>query len=224
MEIARATTPWRAEKGGPLRAGVNAFGVGGINAFILLESHENVRDRLADAGRRLFPFSAKNESGLRRAAAAFLTWLDGADRDADLGHVAHTLQTGRDAMSCRFVVVAANHAGLRDALSAYLENRAHADLYRVDSVSEQANHDKTAPTAVAKPQQLARFWVNGGALDWSELALCPGGKRVPLPGYPFERRAFPLPGRQKDADQTRIDQIRAVQPSVLAPTLKPDFL
>lgn len=116
---------------GPLFACVNSFGYGGANAHVVLEQAPRVEKRSEGApltSTSLFPLSAKSEEALRQKAADLLVRLDeGEVRLDDLGY---TLGAGRAHHEHRLALGAACAEELREALSAFVENKDHeAVLY-----------------------------------------------------------------------------------------------
>ncbi|WP_338932817.1 SDR family NAD(P)-dependent oxidoreductase [Streptomyces netropsis] len=162
FHLVRSAQAWPRPPGRPRRAGISSFGYGGVNAHVVLEEAEPARAPQRPHGPWVFPLSARTPQALRRYAAALLTALD---RTPDLADVAYTLQHGRDAMTERLAVTAADRHTLAAALSAAAEGADHPAL---------ARHDGTAP---------ADRWVAGQQVEWPQ-----GGVLVPLPTYPFERR------------------------------------
>ncbi|MFD9830860.1 type I polyketide synthase, partial [[Kitasatospora] papulosa] len=135
VELVTEQRPW-PRTGRPRRAGVSSFGVSGTNAHVILEQPDS-DDRAEDPagvpatdpdaahlthgsdagdGARVplvFPLSARGEAALRARAADLLP-LAGTTEPADL---AHALATTRAALADRAVLVAADRAELRAALT-----------------------------------------------------------------------------------------------------------
>ncbi|MFD9916588.1 type I polyketide synthase, partial [[Kitasatospora] papulosa] len=135
VELVTEQRPW-PRTGRPRRAGVSSFGVSGTNAHVILEQPDS-EDRAEDPagvpatdpdaahlthgsdagdGARVplvFPLSARGEAALRARAADLLP-LAGTTEPADL---AHALATTRAALADRAVLVAADRAELRAALT-----------------------------------------------------------------------------------------------------------
>ncbi|MDO8540963.1 MAG: SDR family NAD(P)-dependent oxidoreductase [Opitutaceae bacterium] len=111
---------WR-DDGLPRRAGVMATGMGGTNAFVVLEeAPAAVAPAVpAPSGPHLLVISAKTPTALDAAARNFADVLDSPpakDADGDfLSRVAHTLQTGRRLFAHRRFVVS---QGCEDAAGA----------------------------------------------------------------------------------------------------------
>ncbi len=96
--------PWQTA-GGPLRAGVSAFGVGGTNAHVILEeAPERVPSDVA-SGAQLLLVSARTPTALGNAAARLADHL-AAHPDGNLADTAWTLARGRKAFVQRTHVVA----------------------------------------------------------------------------------------------------------------------
>ncbi len=149
-------------------AGVSSFGMGGTDVHVLVAEPPADRDTDTaepgeeDTGEYVLPVSARDPAALREAAARLRDHL-AAHRPA-LADVAHTLAAGRRAFGCRAAVVA---AGVDEAVRAL---------------------DSLAPGQVAGAGALraaARSWVDGAP----ELPGT-GGRRIPLPTYPFQRTRF----------------------------------
>ena len=163
--------PWRQK--GPRRAAVNSLGVGGTNAFVVLEqapARKPAAKRRAGAAPALVPISARSDDSLREYAARLAKFIARAQADKtplDLAELACTLQTGRETLAQRAAFAVSSLAQLRERLDAFAaggEGDAAADL--------------PAPAAQ---------WLADGNADWD--SLYPGGRprRIGLPTYVFAR-------------------------------------
>ncbi len=101
--ITRETSPWVAQ--GPLRAGVSAFGVGGVNAHIVLEERPAAGPRARSSEEQTLCLSARSSTALTAAIANLAAFLQSSP-GIDLADVAYTLACGRRAMVCRFAFAA----------------------------------------------------------------------------------------------------------------------
>lgn len=110
------------------RAGVNSLGIGGTNAFLVLEeAPERNAPSLLDTGdspghgepAQLFCISARSPAGLRGQAQRFLRHLDAADAIA-LDDICHTVNASRTAHQFRFAATCAT----RNELDANLRSLA----------------------------------------------------------------------------------------------------
>jgi acyl transferase domain-containing protein len=145
---------------------VSSFGLGGTNAHVLVES-ASPPEPAAVAGEpapewSVLPLSAAGPAALRSLAAGLAPCLADPTRLAD---VAHTLAAGRRRLAHRAAVVA------RDGVEA------------VAALHELAS-GRPAPVPEAAPAA-----VRARAAAWLDRAEAPDGvgRRIPLPGYPFQR-------------------------------------
>ncbi|MGW3042847.1 SDR family NAD(P)-dependent oxidoreductase, partial [Kitasatospora sp. NPDC001159] len=178
LRVQRELTPWPRQGGRPRRAGISSFGAGGANAHLVVE--EYVADRSAaqpsdgQAGPWLFPLSARAPERLPVLAAQL---ADAVERGRyGLADVAFTLQAGREEWADRMVVLAAT----AEELVARLRGSEQSGVW-TGSARGRAAARAAAPTG-DDPAGLAAAWVAGARITWPRG----GGRRVPLPGYPFE--------------------------------------
>ncbi len=100
--------------GRPRRAGINAFGVGGTNAHIVLEeAPEQIREKVAESW-HLLPLSARTDKALRKTAENLAAYLHQCSK-AELANVVYTLQIGRRQFAHRWTTVCRT---LQDAIAA----------------------------------------------------------------------------------------------------------
>ncbi|MFD0318987.1 SDR family NAD(P)-dependent oxidoreductase [Streptomyces flavalbus] len=193
-------TPWqRGADGTPRRAGVSSFGLGGTNAHVLLEDYVDQRAEARDTGRGplVVPVSARTPERLRARLAdlhAALT-ADPAERTGPfaLADIAHTLTVGRDPMAHRAAFV----VDTTDQLTAEIRRSLDGDPGPRTVTGTAAASSAEQPTrGDADPYDTARAWVTGAG----GLPVRPG-RRVPLPGYPFEaQRHWAEPFDEPPAD------------------------
>ncbi|EEW26718.1 type I polyketide synthase [Rhodobacter ferrooxidans] len=101
---------------GPRRAGVNALGVGGTNAHVVLEEAPlRASSEASDWPFQLLVLSAKSRGALEDGARALAAHLR-AHPEQPLADVAWTLKEGRRAFDRRRVIVAHSHAEAADLL------------------------------------------------------------------------------------------------------------
>jgi len=195
----------------PRRAGVSAFGFGGSNAHLILEEADTGRAMQELAAPepvvpRIFVLSARDGDRLAAQALQLADFLREHD-EVSLTDVAHTLRSGREAMAARVAVVASDRTGLIDKLAAFGrgvdidEGVFHGTPDDADDLSSLLAGGAAAAYLGALVQErdfarLARLWVRGVAIDWRLLAS--GGRRVPLPTYPFAGKRHWLERAKED--------------------------
>ncbi|SDX41012.1 SDR family NAD(P)-dependent oxidoreductase [Lysobacter enzymogenes] len=187
----------------PRLAGVSSFGAGGANAHLIVEEYrDDAAIEPATSGAALIPLSARTAAQLRRKAAELGEFLAGDGADHDLRAVAHTLQSGREAMPHRLAVLAESLPQLAQALRAYGASEAveavcfegHADG-GPDGLARLGQDEDMAATiarwiARGKLAKLAELWVKGLEPDWRALHGAQRPALLSLPAYPFARERY----------------------------------
>ena len=107
--VNEALTPWKRPDSSPRRAGVNSLGVGGTNAFAVLEEPPEVEPGEPADGPQLLVLSARNRRALDEASERLAEHLRDHP-DTNLADVAWTLQVGREAFDERRVLAVADVA------------------------------------------------------------------------------------------------------------------
>ncbi|MEC1645619.1 non-ribosomal peptide synthetase [Bacillus halotolerans] len=205
----------------PRRAGISSFGIGGVNAHIVIEEY------IPKAGSRhaltehpnIIVLSAKNKQRLMDRAAQLLGAIrDKKYTDQDLHRIAYTLQVGREEMDERMACIAGTMQELEEKLQAYVDSKEGAEgLFR-----GQANRNKEAlaifsadeDLAMAieawirkrKYAKLADLWVKGVAVNWAKLygeAAKP--RLMSLPSYPFAKDYYWLPAEERLSELDNIE-------------------
>ncbi|MFP2924705.1 beta-ketoacyl synthase N-terminal-like domain-containing protein, partial [Pyxidicoccus sp. 3LG] len=183
----------------PRRAAVSSFGAGGSNGHVVIEEYVSERRVPAplSSQRELVLLSAKNRERLREHAARHLELL--TEQRPPLGDVAYTLQVAREAMPERLALLVRDHDELQVKLSAFVERGELGDgVYAGTETAGPArlrgsDADDQAYVRMlfegGKSDRLASFWTSGSEIDWSQLRK-DGGRRVPLPTYPFARERY----------------------------------
>ncbi|GAA2710208.1 MULTISPECIES: SDR family NAD(P)-dependent oxidoreductase [Streptomyces] len=178
LRVQRELAPWPRPAGAPRRAGISSFGAGGANAHLVVEEHVEKHAGPAPhqehTGPWLFPLSVRAPERLPVLAGLL---ADALEREPHrLADVAFTLQHGREEWADRMVVLASTTTELVARLRGL-----DTDGVWTGSVRGRAAARAAAPASDA-PEDLAAAWAAGAAVDWPHHE----GRRVPLPGYPFE--------------------------------------
>ncbi|MEW6381937.1 MAG: alpha/beta fold hydrolase [bacterium] len=225
FSVVREPTPWEPLKDHdgqiiPRRAGVNAFGFGGVNAYVILEEYTrpSIKPRLSGQTLQLVLLSAKNKERLQASASQLVEFLQREtarerheDRQAlNLENIAYTLQVGREAMEERLALTVSNTAELVEKLARYCQETPDGDSCGKDGFymgNVKANKGKAelfigdkegedfvkSLIANRKLNKLAQLWVLGIKIDWRMLYPHHTPDRIPLPTYPFARERYWIP-------------------------------
>jgi acyl transferase domain-containing protein/NADPH:quinone reductase-like Zn-dependent oxidoreductase/acyl carrier protein/SAM-dependent methyltransferase len=195
--------PWRppldeAGQPQPRRAGVSSFGFGGANAHLVVEAYPNPHSACpASAEPLVFPLSAATGTALRHMAGRLAEHLSEARAGRrglppNLYDIAHTLQSGRDALEYRAALCARTLDELIAALRALADgNTGGQPLWTGQVARRRGNAPVSSAPPPATPEELAAHWAGGGETPWPAPQVL--GRRTPLPGYPFEGEAYWLP-------------------------------
>ena len=175
--------PWNAH---PRRAGLSSFGAGGVNVHLVLEEPPPVPLGAGPGdGPELVPLSARTAPQLSALAGTLAAAL--GESDATLAEVAHTLQTGREALAHRAAFLVADLAELRAALERFARGEVGAAWTGIAAEAAPQGIDERALLRSEGWAALAPLWVAGMPVAWAHLRTGPSPRRVALPGYPFSR-------------------------------------
>jgi acyl transferase domain-containing protein len=167
------------------RAAINCLGIGGTNAFVVLEeAPARLPVECVPAGDQLFVLAAKTEAALSRKAKELASWL--SQYDGPLDDVAYTLAVGRAAMPWRLSVVAADREELVRTLvelpkkhganaSTGYDNGRHAGSGRVRAVSSGGKR-RDPGAATSATCRAGRF-----VLPWDTDTARQSVRRSPVP-------------------------------------------
>ncbi|WP_446728335.1 type I polyketide synthase [Phaeobacter sp. QD34_3] len=115
FKVNATLSDWQPHKG-PRRAGINALGVGGTNAHVILEeAPERGASEESDFPFHVLCLSGRSKGALDGNTSALADWLR-ANPDANLADVAYTLKEGRRGFAKRRVVVAESATEAADLL------------------------------------------------------------------------------------------------------------
>ncbi|HEY2577794.1 MAG TPA: SDR family NAD(P)-dependent oxidoreductase [Streptosporangiaceae bacterium] len=237
FRVQRQRAPW-VPRGGELtlRAGVSAFGAGGANAHVIMESFGALPAPAAGRGEpELVILSAPDTSSLRtlaRSLAARLTppATGGREEPLTLCDIAFTLQVGRRPLPARLAVVVAGLDELRMRLTQFLEDgdMAGAGCWGVVPGAPGPAPKCGVPGAPGPAPkcdvprgreelcEIARRWVGGDAAGWPVHAG--PGRRVSLPVTPLPEEHCWLgawPGRNAPASRGGREGVREVELKIL---------
>ncbi|RKH14639.1 acyltransferase domain-containing protein [Corallococcus sp. CA053C] len=200
-------TDWQANPKHPRRAGVSSFGVGGTNAHVVLEEAPTLPPSGASRPAQLVVLSAKSDAALDAATRNLAAHLKAHPEQA-LADVAFTLQTGRQAMAKRRVLICRD----RDDALAALEVEGSPRLWT------QAPDVQERPVAFLFPGQGSQYVGMARDLYASEptfkkhLDAC-AEKLTPHLGLDLRTVLFPEASKAEAATQA-LSRTELTQPAL----------
>ncbi|MGW8956313.1 SDR family NAD(P)-dependent oxidoreductase [Paenibacillus sp. NPDC055715] len=243
FRLATETSEWVASQDEtgtvhPRVAGVSSFGVGGVNAHVVIEEYP-VSEKGASAPAQpayLFAFTAQTEISLRKYIAKFMRWLSSDDgKQAALGDIAHTLLVRKTHFDIRQAVIAGSKQELQQRLQSLLDRGVSEGVFsnQVDKRQKdmkafykqfgnqmlgelREGTNESEAQYVEKLKELAELFVKGCELEWSELYNKAHYCSVMLPTYAFDRKPHWFKGTSGDqaADAASVKQQDVLHPLI----------
>ncbi|MCY7808516.1 amino acid adenylation domain-containing protein [Bacillus spizizenii] len=191
----------------PRRAGISSFGIGGVNAHVVIEEYipkETTHPAQAQAMTAqhpgIFILSAKGEDRLKDQARQLADFISSQSiLSRDLTDIAYTLQEGRDAMEDRLGIIAVSAEDLLEKLNLFIAGHASAmymsgradkglvKTLRSDDEIQKILNNSWEPQIY---ERLLELWIKGMEIDWSKLYGGKQPKRISLPTYPFAKERY----------------------------------
>ncbi|WGF87498.1 SDR family NAD(P)-dependent oxidoreductase [Marinivivus vitaminiproducens] len=198
FDVPTRARPWTTV--GPLRGAVSSFGFSGTNVHAVLEEAPPARRRSVPTRPwQVAVLSARTDVSLQRLRTALADWLESHDGQASLADICGTLARGRSHFPHRIAFVA----------------------HDLDELRRLLLDPPDRPAGPAEAVAWCRRYLDGGPLDWEGLYPEGGFGRVPLPGYPFEkRRCWPEPATAAADTSIRAPQALSSPASPLAVPMK----
>jgi len=224
---------WTMHDGAPRLAALSSFGAGGSNAHMVLEEYAPPAEpAVAASNEEMFVFSARTWKQLAATLDRFVRLLESEDQDdAWLGkwrysasEVAATLMHGRRQLRARCAVVARDFRGLRSALKSCLVRLKSLNGEGISRItvgsSAYLGDIGDAPmldkAGVAALRDRASAWVEGRWSPPAEDAVLQR-RKVPLPGYVFDRQSYWLWDLEPEQEAKRSEPRAAVTPPASVP-------
>jgi rhizoxin synthesis polyketide synthase/nonribosomal peptide synthetase RhiB len=196
----------------PRQAMISSFGFSGTNVHLAVREAPAVARNPGSAPWPLYPvvFSAKSEGALVERLKRFAGWMDGQGSPPPMEQVSFSCLTGRGRFAVRQALLAPDWRTLRERIGALLNQgaapeawRGNADVHPVTmepaKQAAAARFLKSAPGENAESfhrglAEACELWASGYDLDLSGIFGDKRPQRLTLPTYPFERKAFWIPG------------------------------
>ncbi|ASB52640.1 MULTISPECIES: non-ribosomal peptide synthetase [Bacillus amyloliquefaciens group] len=185
----------------PLRAALSSFGIGGTNVHAILEAPnmdmKNRQKSRSDKGQFIIPLSAQKQENLNQYVSDLLNYLQSSQEEINLNSMAYTLQVGRVPMFWRVVFVVRDIHELIEALRLFIDRKPnhcafsgcmdnHSTLISDEEEQLLLNHWLDTGNVM----KIAKWWAEGGNLQWPRLYDGQKPARISLPTYPFSKEHY----------------------------------
>lgn len=198
---------WKNDKY-PLRAGVNALGIGGTNAHVILEEAPQIQLNPEGAARKLILFSAKTASALEKMSENFAVYLQ-QNPGINLADAAYTLQVGKVVLDYKKMLVCSTVDEAVEALTAANSKKVRTSLSR----------DEDRPIVFLFPGQGSQYLDMGLELYRTqpvfrrEIDHC---FEVLQGLMEHDIKAILYPREKKENDSSLLNQTQITQPLLFA--------
>ncbi|NOZ52779.1 MAG: SDR family NAD(P)-dependent oxidoreductase [Gammaproteobacteria bacterium] len=178
----------------PLRAGISSFGMGGVNAHVIVEEppclgrEKPVVAPLSTDKKYMVPLSAKTNAQLHEYATSLYRYLSDREEYCTINDVCSTLQNGREALEKRVVFLADDYRHLLDILKAFIENKQSDQVFVGDAGKENTTHSASRVIDNHNSDEIVKHWLKGDDINWKCFRQNQVGNKIQLPAYPFQKR------------------------------------
>jgi polyketide synthase PksN len=195
----RESMAWRNSAAGQQFAGIHSFGMGGANAFAIVQSPMMKPATDVGAGPAPMPLlllSAVSGQQLRALVKQTYQSLESQTGFPPLVEICYSSQVGRTHHNVRLAVVVKNIAQLLQVFRQFIDGEVAQDAITGDlETSNLGTLMQRLATEQAVQQlqaaghwrDLADLWVRGVKLDWEKFYGAIKPWRVSLPGYVFAK-------------------------------------
>ncbi|MCW3465913.1 SDR family NAD(P)-dependent oxidoreductase [Chitinophaga nivalis] len=201
FKVQQQLEAWTTTDNKPRIAGISSFGAGGSNAHLIVAEYQPATTTTyTSSAPAIIVLSARDTDRLREQVTNLKDYLE-QHPDSNLYEVAYMLQTGREPMEERLVILAQDKATVIAGLTDYQQGKtdrlltANIKKVKLDFAPEGGAGQAYINHAMAHREYaaLARLWVKGVNIGWHQLYDRQLPRKISLPTYPFARERYWIP-------------------------------
>jgi acyl transferase domain-containing protein len=207
IQIPQTNIPWKKSEN-PRIAATSAFGFSGTNVHILVQEwpsadmpHATPNDRPI----HLFALSAKTNNALEQLARRYASYLS-RYQNHHMADICFTANTCRKHFNKRLCILANTVSQLISILDTYSQAQIKSPHIFTKQNSDPVDHfneewfdgfDQGQRNWEKALGNIAKYYVNGGSIDFKQLDRQYSRQKVILPLYPFQRKTYEVKRQQR---------------------------